>query len=83
MVDNLMAAFEDRLETLDWMGAETKEMAKQKLASFGRKLGYPDKWTDYSSLSITRESYAKNYLEQRRYLGEKKREEIWWSNRQR
>jgi len=62
MVDNLMAAFEDRLDGLEWMSDSTKERARAKLANFGRKLGYPDEWTDFSSLDINRESYTQNYL---------------------
>lgn len=61
MVDNLRAAFKVRIENLDWMSAETKTKALEKLASFNRKLGYPDKWTDYTALEITRDSYLANY----------------------
>lgn len=67
MVDNIMAVFRTRLDKLEWMGADTKVRALEKLASFTRKLGYPDKWTDYSSLNITRESYFKNWMEQGRF----------------
>ncbi|MBK5284392.1 MAG: M13 family metallopeptidase, partial [Bacteroidia bacterium] len=61
MVDNLMAVYKERIQKLDWMGEETKKHALAKLASFSRKLGYPDKWKDYSPLTITRESFLKNY----------------------
>lgn len=60
MVDNLRAAFKNRIEKLDWMSAETKTKALEKLASFNRKLGYPDKWTDYSALEIKSDSYLEN-----------------------
>jgi putative endopeptidase len=62
MVDDLMAAFKDRIEKLEWMTEGTRKAALDKLARFTRKLGYPDKWTDYSSLSISRNSYASNVL---------------------
>lgn len=61
MVDNLLAAYKVRIENLPWMSAETKKHALTKLASFNRKLGYPDKWKDYSTLLINRESFYKNY----------------------
>lgn len=67
MVDNLMAAFEERLDQVDWMTDSTKLKAKEKLANFTRKLGYPDKWTDYSKLAITRDNYLQNYLNQRKF----------------
>lgn len=52
LVENLKTAFALRLDNLDWMGDETKEEAREKLASFTTKIGYPDKWTDYSSLEV-------------------------------
>ncbi len=67
MVDNLFAAFEMRLEQVDWMTDSTKELAKAKLATFTRKLGYPDEWTDFSDLEISRESYAMNALRARNW----------------
>jgi putative endopeptidase len=60
MVDNLMLAFKDRLAELEWMSDSTKEQAKHKLASFGRKLGFPDVWKDFSTLTITADSYIAN-----------------------
>lgn len=61
MVDNLRAAFKVRIENLDWMSAETKTKALEKLASFNRKLGYPDKWMDYTALEIKYDNYLSNY----------------------
>jgi putative endopeptidase len=60
MVDNLREAYKKRIENLDWMSAETKTKALEKLASFNRKLGYPDKWTDYTALEIKSDSYLEN-----------------------
>ncbi|SFC49322.1 putative endopeptidase [Flexibacter flexilis DSM 6793] len=62
LVDNLTAAFKVRIEKLDWMSDSTKVKAQEKLASFTRKLGYPDKWRDYSDLQIKPDAYWGNYL---------------------
>jgi putative endopeptidase len=67
LVENLRAALKDRIEKLDWMGPETKAQALRKLAAFRVKVGYPDKWRDYSKLDITRSSYAENVLRARRF----------------
>ncbi|MFN4083406.1 MAG: M13 family metallopeptidase [Bacteroidia bacterium] len=60
MVDDIMAAFKIRIENLEWMSRETKQKALEKLASFNRKFGYPDKWRDYSALEIKNDSYIEN-----------------------
>jgi putative endopeptidase len=60
MVNNLIAALRTDIPTLTWMGAETKKQAIAKLEAFTVKIGYPDKWRDYSKLSITRSSYNEN-----------------------
>lgn len=52
LVANLRGAMRVRLEKLDWMGPETKAKALQKLAAFNVKVGYPDKWKDYSTLEL-------------------------------
>ncbi len=52
LVENLKESFRQRLDQLDWMSPATKEKAKEKLARFGTKIGYPDKWKDYSALEI-------------------------------
>src|SRR5678816_1383292 len=57
MVKNLLAAMGDTIQGLPWMGPETKKKALEKLATFNPKIGYPDKWKDYSKVEITRESY--------------------------
>jgi putative endopeptidase len=58
MVDHLVAALDDRLHTLEWMGDSTRAQAVGKLRAFGKKIGYPDKWRDYSKLEIDREFAA-------------------------
>ncbi|WP_454084969.1 M13 family metallopeptidase [Georgenia sp. Marseille-Q6866] len=50
LVDNLIEAYRQSITELDWMGEETKERALEKLAAFTPKIGYPDKWRDYSTL---------------------------------
>ncbi|MDT7689659.1 MAG: putative endopeptidase [Acidobacteriota bacterium] len=62
MVNNLIAAFNVRLTRADWMSDETRKAAIAKLAAFGQKIGYPDKWIDYSHLNISRDSYAANII---------------------
>ncbi len=62
LVDQLVVAYRARIEKLDWMGEETKKKALEKLASFSRKLGYPDVWRDFSRLEVGTESYVDNYL---------------------
>ncbi len=52
LVDDLLVAMKGRIEKLDWMSAETKASAQKKLATFTVKIGYPDKWRDYSALTI-------------------------------
>ena len=67
VVVNLKAAMKSRIENLDWMSDETKKQALHKLTSFGVKIGYPDKWRDYSSLDIDSESYIGNVLKGRAF----------------
>ncbi len=60
MVNNLIAALREDIPTLTWMGPDTKKQALAKLEAFTVKIGYPDKWRDYSKLSIDRASYDAN-----------------------
>lgn len=60
MVNNLLAALREDIPTLSWMGPDTKKEALAKLEAFTVKIGYPDKWRDYSKLKIDRTSYAAN-----------------------
>jgi putative endopeptidase len=62
MVTNLLAAMGDTIKTLDWMGPETKEKALGKLATFNPKVGYPDRFKDYSSVTIAHGSYFNNII---------------------
>lgn len=67
MVNNLIAAFRERLSKLDWMSNETRQQAIAKLEAFRPKIGYPEKWRDYSSLDVTRDSYVQNVLRARMF----------------
>ena len=73
MIENLRAAVGMRLQGLEWMSDDTKARAMEKLEAFNSKIGYPDKWRDYSSLEIGLDSYvgnvrAGNVFETRRNL---------------
>ena len=62
MVANLVAALRSDLTTLSWMSDPTRRQAIIKLEAFIRKIGYPDKWRDYSALAIDRGPYASNVI---------------------
>jgi putative endopeptidase len=62
LIDNLMAAMKDRIDGLEWMSAETKKQAHNKLSTFKRKIGYPDVLRGYKGITINRKSYAGNIL---------------------
>ncbi len=62
LVDNLEKAFEARIDKLDWMSDSTKAKAKEKLYAFTEKIGYPDKWRDYSNVEVKRDAYFENRL---------------------
>jgi len=62
LVTNLRAELRDRIQHLDWMSAPTKEQAVRKLDAFVVKIGYPDVWRDYSTLTIDRSSLVGNVL---------------------
>jgi len=55
LVENLRAVFKDGIDNLEWMGEATKAEAQDKLRKFNPKIGYPDKWTDYSTLKVDRD----------------------------
>lgn len=70
MVEAVKAALKKRIENLSWMGDSTKQKALIKLAAMKQKVGYPDKWKDFSTLDIKSDSYIENVM----------RANIWWSN---
>jgi putative endopeptidase len=67
LVEAFRTAYGHRIDKLDWMSAPTKAKAHQKLASLIKKVGYPDKWKDYSALSISRDSFCKNMINANRW----------------
>ena len=62
LVKNLLAAYSADIDKLDWMTAETKQKARAKLAKFTPKIGYPDKWRDYSALQIDKRDLVGNVI---------------------
>ena len=68
MVSNIQKAFSKHIEALDWMSEETKAKAQEKLAAFTVKIGYPNKWKDYSTLTVDpSKSYWANVVEANRW----------------
>jgi putative endopeptidase len=67
LVSNLIQAYKQSIETLDWMSPETKKEALTKLAKFTPKIGYPDQWRDYSKLVIKKEDLVGNVMRGREF----------------
>ncbi|HEX8071853.1 MAG TPA: M13 family metallopeptidase [Pyrinomonadaceae bacterium] len=67
MVANLKAALRDRIAALDWIGDDTRKQALRKLDAIAVKVGYPDKWRDYTAYKVDRPSYVENVLEGRAF----------------
>ncbi len=62
LVENLRVSLGDRIKNLEWMGPDTKVKALEKLHAINVKIGYPDKWKDYSALDIVDDSYVQNII---------------------
>jgi len=62
LVDNVVVSFRQHINQLEWMSDSTKQKALVKLGKITKKVGYPDKWKDYSTLKIDRSSYAQNVM---------------------
>ena len=85
LVNNLQKAYAVRIDKLEWMSTETKVKAKEKLFAITKKIGYPDKWKDYSKVQIDRGRYfenivsaaADNYQRQMAKLGKAVDESEW------
>lgn len=60
LVNNLQSTYAERIKRLTWMSDATKQKALAKLNTFMKKIGYPDKWKDYSALNISGNDYVKN-----------------------
>lgn len=72
IVENVRSAYKTRIEQLDWMTDSTKQKALHKLAAIRKKVGYPDKWKDFSSLKVDRGPYVLNIM----------RGNQWWNQYQ-
>lgn len=70
LVDAIKESLANRINKLDWMSSATKTKALDKLAAIQKKVGYPDKWKDLSTLEIKDNSYAENMLQSN----------LWWHN---
>jgi putative endopeptidase len=70
MVENVREAFKESIQELDWMSATTKTKALDKLQKVSKKVGYPDKWKDFSAMLIGKDSYVRNNINQAK----------WWFN---
>ncbi|PKP51684.1 MAG: hypothetical protein CVT95_00245 [Bacteroidetes bacterium HGW-Bacteroidetes-12] len=62
MITNISNVFKERVQQLDWMSEETKAKALDKLSKFNYKIGYPDKWKDYSSVDINPKTLVQNVI---------------------
>jgi putative endopeptidase len=67
LVRNILLGMKESIEGLSWMSAETKQRALGKLATFNPKLGYPDRWKDYSSVKVSRAAHWPNVVAGRRF----------------
>lgn len=68
LIDNLVLAYRDRIASRTWMSEATKKQANRKLDLLIRKVGYPDKWKDYSKLTVGTDSYWANVVRANRFL---------------
>ncbi|HET6180767.1 MAG TPA: M13 family metallopeptidase [Candidatus Sulfotelmatobacter sp.] len=76
MVRNLLAAMRDDILSRPWMSDDTQEKAMAKIATFNPKIGYPDKWKDYSRVEIRRDSFFEDAMAGRRFVEEDDRVQI-------
>ena len=70
LVEEIRTAYKERISKLSWMSEETKQKAYDKLAKITKKVGYPDKWKDFSAMQIGTNSYVENI----------QNANIWWHN---
>lgn len=88
LVKNLQRAYAMRIENLKWMSDGTKQKALEKLSTFRAKIGYPDKWRDYSKLEIKNDSLWENMIRVAQFedafwiekIGQEKDPTIWYMN---
>jgi len=70
LVESIREAYKERIQKLTWMSDSTKQKALIKLAAIKKKVGYPDKWKDFSAMQIGTESYVQNIINAN----------MWWNN---
>lgn len=70
LIDNLVAAYRERIASRTWMSEETKKQANKKLDLLIRKVGYPDKWKNYAALVVKKDSYWANVCRANTFLNE-------------
>jgi len=70
MVEDIRSALKERIKKLDWMSEATKQKALVKLEKMKKKVGYPDKWKDFSAMQIKDQAYVRNVIAARE----------WWHN---
>ena len=71
LIGNINTVFKERVQKLDWMSEDTKVKAMEKLSQFTYKIGYPNKWEDYSSVDVSANTLAQNVMNMN-YFGYKK-----------
>src|SRR5215469_527635 len=76
MVRNLLAAMRDDILSRPWMSDDTKEKAMAKIATFNPKIGYPDKWKDYSHVDVRRDAFFEAMIAGRKFVEEDDRSTI-------
>src|SRR6202166_1876164 len=76
MVRNLLAAMRDDILSRPWMSDDTKEKAMAKIATFNPKIGYPDKWKDYSQVEVRRDAFFDDMIAGRKFVEQDDRETI-------
>jgi len=76
MVRNLLAAMREDILSRPWMSDDTKEKAMAKIATFNPKIGYPDKWKDYSHVDIRRDAFFEDMIAGRKFVEEDDRYQI-------
>jgi endothelin-converting enzyme/putative endopeptidase len=76
MVRNLLAAMRDDILSRPWMSDDTKEKAMAKIATFNPKIGYPDKWKDYSKVEIRRDAFFEDTIAGRKFAEKDDRDQI-------
>lgn len=70
LVEHIRDAYKERIKNLTWMSDSTKVKALAKLAAMSKKVGYPDKWKDFSAMNISNESYVQNIINSKKWWHE-------------